>query len=139
MPLPMQLEERQSAASYQLYKGRSIRFSQAPELGGGEVRSRAKSTGKGTVIVKPAIVGDVRDRSISFDKQPRSGGQPSLHDELVGGNAENPFDQAGETNRRQPGALGQRTRGNRVVAVCFKVFQSAGETGGDALAVTRSP
>ena len=135
----MQLEERQSAASYQLYKGWSIRFSQASELGGGEIRSGAKSTSKSAMVVKAAIVSDIRDRPISFDKQSSSGGQPGLHDELVGGDAEDAFDEAGETNRRQPCAFRERARGNRVVTVGLKVFQSTGEAGGDALAVARSP
>jgi len=59
------------------------------------------------VIVKAAIIGDVRDWPISFNEQTRGGGEPGLHNELIGGGAKNAFDKAGEANRRQTRALGQ--------------------------------
>jgi hypothetical protein len=129
--------ERLFAASYQLYARRSIRFSQAPELGGRKIRSGAKSAGQSTVIVKAAIVGDVRDWSIGFDEQSGGGGEPRLHDKLVGSNPEDTLYQPSEADRRQARALGQRTGGNGIVAVRLEIFQRAGEAGWDALAIAR--
>lgn len=65
---PMELQQRQFQTSNKLYKSWSIRFSQAPEPRGGKVRSRAKSTCESAVVVKAAIVCDIRDWPISFDE-----------------------------------------------------------------------
>jgi hypothetical protein len=88
----MELQERQFKTSTELYKSGSIRFPQASELRGSKIGSGAKSTSKSAVIVKAAIVGDVRHWPIRFDEQAGSGGQPGLHDQLVGGDAKDAFD-----------------------------------------------
>jgi len=59
------------------------------------------------VIVKTAVVGNIRDRPIGFNEQPCSGGQPGLHNELVWSHAEDAFDEAGETHGRQAGGFRQ--------------------------------
>lgn len=84
---------------------RLIWFPQAPELGGGKVRRGAESTGQSTVIVKAAIVSDVRDWPIGFDEQARGGGEPCLHNELVWSNAKDALDEPGEADWGQTGAF----------------------------------
>ena len=90
------------------------------------------------MIVKAAIVSDVRHWPISFDEQAGSGGQPGLHDELVWSDAEDAFDEAGEPDRRQAGAFRERTGRNGFIAMGLEKFQRAGEAGRDALAIARS-
>lgn len=90
------------------------------------------------MIVEAAIVGDISDGTIGFDEEASGSGEPSLHDELVGGDAENAFDKSREANRGEAGTSGERTRRDGVIAMGFEIFQSAGEAGGDTFAVTGS-
>jgi len=89
------------------------------------------------VVIKAAIVSDIGDWSVGFDQQASSGGEPSLHNELVWSDTKDSLDEPGEADWRQAGAFGEHTWRNRFIAVCFKVFECAGEAGRNALAVTR--
>ena len=87
------------------------------------------------MIVKAAIVSDIRDWPIGFNEEAGSGGESRLHDELVGSDSEDALDEAGKADRWQACAFGQRTGGNGIVAVGFEIFQGAGEAGWDAFAI----
>jgi len=70
------------------------------------------------MIVKAAIVSDIRDWPIGFNEEAGSGGESRLHDELVGSDSEDALDEAGKAD-----------------AVGFEIFQGAGEAGWDAFAI----
>ena len=57
------------------------------------------------MIVKAAIVSDVRDWPISLDEQTCGSGEPRLHDKLIRGDAKDALDEAGETDWGQAGAF----------------------------------
>ena len=90
------------------------------------------------MIVKAAIIGNVRDRPIGFNEQASGGGEAGLHNKLVGGDAEDAFNQPGEANRRQARAPGKGAWGNGFIAMGLEKFQRAGEAGRDAFAIARS-